>query len=500
MYSSQLTDPIASLNDSRITRIRPALRAIRETTLDAYQAQVYSTVNGILNLNGKMQPVILIPAEVPATSGTVTSGMLSLAADANDLVAVVTSTESMAARLYNLGASTQNQIRQKIRETFYASNASRFLEPFLNTTQITSNTGTVDFTAGVETLPEISTTQVVADLLSAGPGSTAGAAAAFASRPASLAASTSTVVPETLTSVTFNGSHLELVASFNTPVILNRVKIELADYAGLELSTLTSSPDGNAFQDVLADLGQTALTLSGISGKLSGAILLDFPPRYVSQLRLVFNNRIGTSYVKLKSISFWKRQFSATAELVSKLVTSPLGELTFTADQHTWGNFTTITHQVSNDGVHYTAILPGDTASLLKPFYYRAQLQRVASAFSTASSPISQDPSATGAYILSGTKTLNLGSNLLQRTLEFGSISGPVTLQELPLAGTFRVLQGSAKLDPSAYTYANQVLSFPAEIFSITVSYQTSNLGSSSIAALQPFYTPVLREVLFSQS
>src|ERR1039457_3152074 len=84
MYNSQVPNPMAKLTAARITRIKTQLRALTESTLEAYQAQVYSAVNGVLNIAGQMQPLDLIEAETPAIVGDVTTPMLSLTNDAAD--------------------------------------------------------------------------------------------------------------------------------------------------------------------------------------------------------------------------------------------------------------------------------------------------------------------------------------------------------------------------------------------------------------------------------
>src|ERR1035441_9456914 len=78
MYNSQVPNPMAKLTAARITRIKTQLRALTESTLEAYQAQVYSAVNGVLNIAGQMQPLALIEAETPAIVGDVTTPMLNL--------------------------------------------------------------------------------------------------------------------------------------------------------------------------------------------------------------------------------------------------------------------------------------------------------------------------------------------------------------------------------------------------------------------------------------
>jgi len=63
-----------------------------------------------------------------------------------------------------------------------------------------------------------------------------------------------------------------------SPTIVNRLQIALDTYAGLEITNLTSSPDGLVFNDVLADLDVPMIILDATSGKCSGDVIIDFPP------------------------------------------------------------------------------------------------------------------------------------------------------------------------------------------------------------------------------
>jgi hypothetical protein len=83
----------------------------------------------------------------------------------------------------------------------------------------------------------------------------------------------------TETSMTWNGSKLELVFNFNTIQILNRFRIDLAGYQGLVIEEFSSSPDGVIREDLLADLQPSSQSLDGSSGKFSGDWIADFDPR-----------------------------------------------------------------------------------------------------------------------------------------------------------------------------------------------------------------------------
>jgi hypothetical protein len=275
--------------------------------------------------------------------------------------------------------------------------------------------------------------------------------------------------------------------------------LELDDYEGLELTTLTSSPDGIIFDDVLADLGETHQVLNGTSGKLSGDVILDFPPRYVSQLRLVINDRINVGRIALRSLTFSQRSYGTSADLTSTLIKAPLGSVQFSTDQDTWGAFTTLVHQISTNGVHFSVITPGSVITVSQPFYYKVSLQRVPGAFSDTSSPIA-DPSQSTLYALTGSTSTDLGNGILQRTLVFSSISGPVTLRETPIPGTFQVSEGAAGLDSSNYSFSNGILSFPIEKYNISMTYQTSSLGLAALLEREGYYTPILREFCFEKA
>jgi hypothetical protein len=491
MYNEQIPDPSQELLNARLDRIKSELRTLYAPTREDYQVAVYGKVNAVLNLANSMQPLKPVSAESPAIVGDLTENFKRLNQDATDVARVLVTAEDAAARLFNLAASVQNGLRQQVRELAYGSNAWRYVEPFLTDKNIDQNSGTIDFVTGAAYLKAAE--EIVKSATVAAGANSVGAIS-------DIDALTDN---DTETRMTFDGTTLELIVTFAQPEIINRLRIEMDDYEGLELTDLTSSPDGTVFDDVLADLRVRHMVLNGASGKLSGEVVLDFPPRHVKQFRLVINDRVGAARIAFRGLTFYRRSYTAQTELVTKLISAPMGEsVKFTADADTWGAFTTITHQVSTNGVHYTTIKPGDVLTLKQPFMYKATLQRVQQAFSDAASPVSNngaDPNHSEDYRLRSTSTVKIGSNFIERTIVFDTVSGPVTLKETPIPGTFNVLEGAVPLSESDYTFSGGVLSFPTEKYNITVTYQTSSLGNAALAERQPYYSPVLREVRFER-
>ena len=490
MFNDQIADVNQTLLDARLTRIKTTLRALTESTLEDYQVAVYSNVNAVLNLGNRMQPLVNISPEGPAAVGDLTDNLTRLNNDATDIAQVLLATENSAAQLFNLAAATQNQLRQAIREIFYGSDACRYLEAFLNSQNITEGaSASIDYNSGQATLNMTDETVVTPVSIVSGTNSD----------PAGTLTNLNALLDMGVDScMVFTGSYLELIVTFDKPEIINRIQLGLDDYEGLELTTLTSSPDGTIFDDVLSDLGETHQVLNGTSGKLSGDVILDFPPRHVSQLRLVLNDRIDVSRIALRSLTFSQRSYGASADLTSKLIKAPQGAVRFSTDQDTWGPFTTVVHQISTNGVHFSVITPDSILAISQPFYYKASLQRVSSAFSDTTSPIA-DPNQSMAYKLSGSTSTDLGNGILQRTLTFNNISGPVKLREVPIPGTFQVMEGAAGLDSSNYSFYGGILSFPIEKYNITVTYQTSSLGLAALQEREGYYTPILREVRFEK-
>jgi len=58
--------------------------------------------------------------------------------------------------LFNLFASTQNNLRQTVRQVIYTSGSRRYCEGFVHNTKLGTSTAVVDFNAGVVSLPLVS--------------------------------------------------------------------------------------------------------------------------------------------------------------------------------------------------------------------------------------------------------------------------------------------------------------------------------------------------------
>src|SRR5271157_1319921 len=139
---------------NRIARIANQLRSFKAYTQVDYQAEVYSAVNGVLNLGNKMTPPVYFAGQTPATVGNINTYLGNLNNDGNDVAAEVTSIETQIAQYYNLSAGVQNTLRQTIREQVYASIANQYIEAFVNDVQMQLGyTANLDFNAGVATCP-----------------------------------------------------------------------------------------------------------------------------------------------------------------------------------------------------------------------------------------------------------------------------------------------------------------------------------------------------------
>jgi hypothetical protein len=474
----------------RLGRLLGDIRLLQLATREEYQAEVFSRVNGVLALGNHMRPLILVTPEGPATVGDVSGNFAQLNQDAIDIASQLQRVETSAAQLYNLAAASQNALRQQIRESLYASNYRRFYEAFIHGRNLAESTLAVDFNAGVASLPLVEEVAVV-PAIAVGTNSDGDVVV----DPAAL------LDGKIETALVFNGTRLELILTFEKPEIINRLHFELDDYQGLEITTLTSSPDGSVFEDVLADLGVRTLLLNGTTGKCSGDVILDFPPRHAKQMRIIIEDRVDVARIALRSLTVLRRRYQALGTAVTQpisLAASPA--YAFSTDERVFDPFTSITHQISTDGVHFTNIVPGDVV-VTAPFWYKVLLQRNANAFDEQSSALinAGDLRQTDTYTLKRLSTVPVGAGIMERTIVLENITGPVRLRDVPLPATFRVLEGSLTLTSADYTFNGGVLSFPAPKTRtpVTVTYQTSALGAAALAARKEFYSPLLYEVRF---
>ena len=366
------------------------------------------------------------------------------------------------------------------------------MEEFISNTKLGACTATVDFNAGVVALSLVSEIFVKPDSIDFGVACVG-----------ALTDGTTDLLLDGLTetSMTWTGSKLELVFNFNTIQILNRFRIELAGYQGLVVEEFSSSPDGVIREDLLADLQSSSQSLDGSSGKFSGDWIADFDPRHCKQVQLIICDRAGAS-IALRNIQFSQRKVSASGQVQSQQITQPLGNVVFRAAQHTADQLTSITHQVSTDNIHYQAVTPDQTLNLPVPYWYRAVLTRLDSNFDQAAAPVDMpgtDPSLNPAYTLQSTTTTDLGGGIIERTLNFSAIAGPVQLDETPLDGTLVVFNGTVPVSAALYSVVSNKITFTAPQTGIMIRYQTSAFARAGLPARKNFYSPLLFEVRFER-
>ncbi len=488
------TDPNDSLLVARLARISEELRTLTLSTVEDYQADVYSDVNSVLSLGIAMTPLKPVASEGPAVIGDVTTNYTLLNNDAQDIANEILQIEDATANSFNLAAASQNQLRQQIREFIYSSNPQRYSEDFLNTSHLTSITANIDCDAGLATNTLLDTVQL-SPAFSTGPTSIG--AIDTSSSLANLTDGDST------TTLLWNGSTLELILTFATPRIMNRIEFNMDTYNELEIDTFTTSPDGTLIEDVLAVLNVDSISLDGTSCKFSGDVIIDFPPRYVQTARLIILDKVGIGLVSFREISCYAIRYFSTGQLTTLPINSPTGTIAFSSIQNVFAPYVSITHQISYDGTQFTAINPGDTISLLSsPFFYRAVLERSSSRFDSVQGPLVQsplDPISSSYYTLTSTTTTPLGNGIIERTLQINSVTGPIVLREVPMPNTLVIQEGSVILSTFSgdYSFTNNSIIFPSTATGLTITYQTSSLGDSALKDEKEYYTALLYEFKF---
>jgi hypothetical protein len=368
------------------------------------------------------------------------------------------------------------------------------VEEFISNTKLGACSATMDFNAGVAALPLVSETFLQPASIDFG--------VACVGDPTKLVGTTDLLLDgKTETSMTWIGARLELVFNFSKIQVLNRFRIELAGYQGLVVDEFSSSPDGVLREDLLADLQPSSQSLDGSSGKFSGDWIADFDPRHCKQVQLIVSDRAGAS-IALRNIQFSQRKVSASGQVQSLQITQPLGNVVFRAAQHTADQLTSITHQVSTDNIHYQAVTPGQTLALAVPYWYRGILTRLDSNFDQAAAPVDMpgtDPALNPDYTLQSTATTDLGGGIIERTLNFSAISGPVQLEETPLDGTLVVFNGTVPVSAALYSVVSNLITFTGAQTGIMIRYQTSAFARAGLPARKNFYSPLLFEVRFER-
>ena len=492
MYDSLSTTGEQELLKARLAQAEADLRSTPVTTGEDLLAAVYSRLNGVLALGNSVSPLVPVARAGPASAGDLNGNFALLGQDAQAIVRQLLSTENDAATLFNLFASTQNNLRQLVREMVYTSGSRRYCEEFINSTNLGTYSATVDFNAGLALLPVMSETFVPPTSIDFG-----------VACEGVLGSGTTDLLLDgkTETSLVWAGSRLELVFNFADVKVLNRFRIELAGYQGLVVEEFSSSPDGVTREDLLAELPASSRSLDGSSSKFSGDWIADFDPRHCSQVRLIIADRVGRS-IALRNIQFSQRRVSASGQVQSQKITQPLGAVVFRAVQHTADKLTSVTHQVSTDNIHYQSVAPDQTLTLDVPYWYRALLTRLDSNFDQAAAPVDMpgaDPGLNSDYNLQNTATTDLGGGIIERTLNFSTITGPVQLEETPLEGTLVIFDGAVPMAAGLYTMINNKISFTGAQSGIMIRYQTSAFARAGLPARKNFYSPYLFEVRFER-
>ena len=449
-------------------------------------AEVYSELNGVLALGNDVSPLRPIAREAPAIADDVQENFQTLNQDAQGIAQQLLDVENSAAGLYKLFTSSQNNLRQMIREQLYQPSQRRYSEEFINSKRLDAQTSArIDYNAGVATAPLLKETAVIPDSAKTGVASVGSSTTDIGLLLDGLAE----------TALVWTGSQVELVFTFNSPQIVNRVSISLPAHQGLTVVEFTSSPDGVLREDLLADLPAENGSVDGSAGKYSGDWIADFDPRSVQQLRIVLADFVGSPRITIRDVSFSQRTFGNSATAQSLRIAAPQGTVLFRAEQHFAATLTSISHQMSTDGVHYTAIVPGQQLAVGNGgFWYRASMQRLDANFDQAASPLdlsSEDPTIDPAAAVANIVTVDLGHGILERTINLTAVSGTITLNETPLAGTLAVYQGTVALAPPAYMVSGNAIALQP-LQRITLRYQTSSYANAGLSARKNYFTPYL--------
>jgi hypothetical protein len=479
-----------ALITNRLGRIQSQIASLQLSTLEDYVAQLTSLVNQVINADYQMTEPAYITAQTPGFVGDVVSTLLNINNDCGDIADEIQRLENNASVLYNLTATIQNSLRQSIREGIYAATNSSFTEAFINQNNIASSTATIDFIAGRAMATLINET-VLTPTLSIGSTS-------IGSSNSNLS---SIISGDSTNLYTWNGAQIEILITFTAPTVVNRLTLTFDDYKGYVINTLTTSPDGSLFTDVLQDLGTSSINTGATAGKYSGATIVDFSPRSVETIRLVITNPVDATTIPIRQMSVTQRTYQPSATITSNKQIGPTGQVLFQVDQTQFAPYTSITYQLSSDGLVYTTIQPG-LITLPSNWWYRVIFSRSSQAFTSNNVPLSPttaDPNYSTGFTLINSTSIVISSNTIERTMVFEEVTGVIPLRETPLPSTFTVQNGNTYLTPTQYTLDdNNNLSFPSTMSAITVSYQTSAQGSTNISGLQQYYSSFLNLVTFA--
>src|ERR1035437_7782102 len=116
MYDSISSTGEQELLKARLAQAEDSLRGTPVTTREDLLATVYSRLNGVLALGNKVTPLLPVNREGPAITGDLNGNFQVLSQDAQAIIRQLLGTENDAAALFNLFASTQNNLRQTGRQ------------------------------------------------------------------------------------------------------------------------------------------------------------------------------------------------------------------------------------------------------------------------------------------------------------------------------------------------------------------------------------------------
>ncbi len=512
MFSQIYSNDLNEIQKRRLEELKDQLQRLQLVTLEDFQAEFYSALNAVLDLGNDVTPIRHITPGTPALAGHVQSNLAKLNQDASAIATQLLNLEQQTGQLFNLYAATQNGVRQSIREQIYAPTTNKFLESFINGRMIDNHNGSVDYGSGAFYLPLTSSSTYVPSQIRIGESSVRAESEEFKDLPAE------TELKRILdskpeTNLTWIGPRLELVFTFDRIVVLNRLQLEMDQYQGLVIEELTSSPDGVLKESLFDGLNTDKRTIDGFSGKFSSDYYLDFLPRHVKQLKLVIADKLGEDRISIRNILFFGRRYASVATLTSKKIENISGTVLVTAKQEKTSPLTSITHQISYDGVGYQAIPVNTEIEIDKsPFWYRIYLERMEASFDELSSPVigGSDPDASDHFTLHDSSSLDLGNGILERRLHLTihevadlSVTRAVRLREHPFSGSLEVWISGSLMSPSLYTISSdhKAVTFVGtyELTDVMVKYQTSAFENAGLKERKEYYTPYVEEISFEK-
>ena len=217
-------------------------------------------------------------------------------------------------------------------------------------------------------------------------------------------------------------------------------------------------------------------------------------------MRVVISCLTGQTAFGLRSFAAYNRSYQSSGMVTSQPIYLSGTAATFFTEQVTTSPCTSITHQISTDGVNFVSITPG-VVPVSQPFWYRAILNRSDSAFNQQSSPLLPLPSSAAAntpYTINSQTTTTLDNRMVEQTIVLSNVSGPVVFQDAPLTGSLSSQVGSAVLEVSLGLHADwHHLDLCGYSSTGDDFMQDVNSGICPSPSLQNYYSPLLYEARF---